>query len=119
MPKKISKPTEWRKERRANEGSIRERNGKIYARIQFIGDDGKRHDKERQARNRKHARDLIKEMRSELEAGGIKALVGPRMMFNELADWYTENYVKDAEYVDGARLQASAASTPGRARSKF
>jgi hypothetical protein len=49
----------------------------------------------------KHARELIKEMRSELEAGGLKALVGPRMMFSELADWYKENYVKDAEYVDG------------------
>lgn len=104
MARKKSKPKDWRKERRANEGSIRERNGKIYARIQFIGDDVKRHDKERQARNRKHARELIKEMRSELEAGGIKALVGPRMMFGELADWYTENYVKDAEYVDGRKI---------------
>jgi hypothetical protein len=30
-----TKPTDWRKERRANEGSIRERNGKVYARIQL------------------------------------------------------------------------------------
>ena len=104
MPRRKPKPDDWRKERRANEGSIRERNGRVYARIQFIGDDGKRHDKERQAQNRKHARELIKEMRGELETGGIKALVGPRMMFSELADWYTENYVKDAEYVDGRKI---------------
>jgi len=28
MARKKTKPTDWRKERRANEGSIRERNGK-------------------------------------------------------------------------------------------
>lgn len=104
MARKKTKPTDWRKQRRANEGSIRERNGKIYARIQFIGDDGKRHDKERPARNRKHARELIKDMRKEFDSGGQKALEGPRMMFSTLADWYTENYVHDAEYVDGRKV---------------
>ncbi|HKZ02012.1 MAG TPA: hypothetical protein VJ180_07225, partial [Pyrinomonadaceae bacterium] len=64
----------WRKQKREYGGSIRERNGKMYARIQYFGEDGKRHDKEREARNRTHARELIKEMRAELGSHGETAL---------------------------------------------
>src|SRR5437870_2208924 len=104
MPRRKQKIADWRKQKRANEGSIRERNGKIYARIQFIGDDGKRHDKERPARNRKHARELIKEMRKEFDTGGEAALEGSHMKFSTLAQWYLDNYVQDAEYVDGRKV---------------
>ena len=55
-----------RKQKREYGGSIRQRNGKIYARIQYFGEDGKRRDKEREVRHRKHARELITEMRAEL-----------------------------------------------------
>jgi hypothetical protein len=44
-----NKTEDWRKQRREYGGSIRERNGKIYARIQYFSEDGKRHDKEREA----------------------------------------------------------------------
>lgn len=43
------KTENWGTQKREYGGSIREHNGKIYARIQYFGEDGKRHEKEREA----------------------------------------------------------------------
>jgi Site-specific recombinase XerD len=99
-----AKKADWRKDKRSHGGSIRERDGKVYARVQFIGEDGKRHDKEREARNRRHARELIKEMRDELKAHGEKNLNTDRMTFRELAGIYKERKLIPAIYVSGRKV---------------
>ena len=58
-----AKSDDWRKQSREADGSIRRRGSRLYARIQYTGEDGRRRDKERPARNRTHARELIKQMR--------------------------------------------------------
>ncbi|NNE99010.1 MAG: hypothetical protein HKN25_08325, partial [Pyrinomonadaceae bacterium] len=57
---------DWRKEKRKKGGSITTKNGKLYARIQYIDETtGKRKAKLRRANNRTHARALIEQMRKE------------------------------------------------------
>lgn len=97
--RKRKKVEEWRKQSREYGGSIRERSGKIYARIQYFGEDGKRHDKEREARNRTHARELIKEMRAELGSHGETALDSHRMTFRDLAATYEKQRLVPAVIV--------------------
>lgn len=94
----------WRTQKREYGGSIRERNGKIYARIQYFGEDGKRHDKERVARHRKHAREMIKAMRAELEGHGETALDSHRMTFRDLAAIYGKQKLVPAVIVDGRKF---------------
>src|SRR5688572_26716550 len=95
---------EWLRQKRSHGGSIRERNGKLYARIQFIGEDGKPSSKERIARNRKHARELIKQMRQEHETGGEALLEAHRMTFAVLAREYEKNKLVPAVIVDGKKV---------------
>ncbi len=92
------KAENWRKQKREYGGSIRQRNGKIYARIQYFGEDGKRHDKEREARNRKHARELITEMRSELGNHDETVLNSHRMTFRDLAAIYEKQKLVPGRY---------------------
>lgn len=95
---------EWLRQKRSHDGSIRERDGKQYARIQFIGEDGKPRSKERIARNRKHARELIKQMRQEHETGGEALLDAHRMTFAVLAREYEKNKLVPAVIVDGKKV---------------
>jgi integrase len=95
---------EWLRQKRSHDGSIRERDGKLYARIQFIGEDGKPRSKERIARNRKHARELIKQMRKEHETGGEALLDANRMTFAVLAREYEKNKLVPAVIVDGKKV---------------
>src|SRR6266567_2906608 len=94
----------WRKEKRTDGGSIRERDGKLSARIQYFGADGKRHDKERPARNRTHARELIKQMRAELKNHGQLTLDSDRMTFAELSEIYKKQRLVPAVIVDGRKV---------------
>ena len=102
--KKAKTDYEWLRQKRSHGGSIRERNGKLYARIQFIGEDGKPSSKERIARNRKHARELIKQMRQEHETGGEALLDAHRMTFAVLAREYEKNKLVPAVIVDGKKV---------------
>lgn len=98
------KTENWRTQKREYGGSIRERGGKIYARIQYFGEDGKRHEKEREASNRKHARELIKAMRAELGNHGETALDSHRMTFRDLAAIYEKQKLVPAVIVDGRKV---------------
>ena len=77
------------KERR---GSIRTRkDGSIWARVTYVGNDGKRHELQRRAENRTQARFIIKGLLAELEERGDRGLDGQRMTFKELAAYYKEH----------------------------
>lgn len=95
---------DWRKERRNREGSVYEYKGKIYARVQFIGEDGKRKDKKVLAKNRKHARELITTLKGEVKTHGDIVLDSYRMTFGELAKVYEKVKLVPARYEDGRKV---------------
>lgn len=111
-----NKPTKnWRNEKRDYGGSIRERNGKLFARIQYIGEDGKRRDKERPAENRKHAREVITEMRRELKQHGEPVLDAHKMTFNELSQRYSKLKLIPAVIVNGRKVAGLRSLGPQKA----
>jgi integrase len=83
---------------------IRERRGGIFARITFTDENGKRHEEERRANNRTHAKEIIKQLLRELDDHGEQSLDAARMTFSDLSDYYKKYYLKPAEYIDGRKI---------------
>lgn len=89
---------------RERKGSIVKRDGKIYARVQFTDDCGKKRDLWRKAENQKHAKDIIKNLLKEVENATGKQLDGGMMTLAELADHYIKNYIQEAVYVGDKKV---------------
>lgn len=83
---------------RERTGTVIKRQGRIYARITYTGEDGKRHDLTRRATDRKDARKIIKELLTGLEKRGEQSIQVDRTTFRSLADAYSQAKVKPAEY---------------------
>lgn len=77
--------------------------GYIYARVQ-VQDGGKRKAVYRRAKNLTHAEQLADEIKLEYESRGQAFLDGRQMTIEQLADWYKEEYVIEAVYVDGKKV---------------
>jgi integrase len=86
---------------RQREGFIREREGKIYACIQYKGEEGKRKEKMRRAENRTHAKQIIKKLLRELDDAGPQSLDNDRMLFRDLAARYKKSRIYEAQYHGG------------------
>jgi integrase len=114
MRRKVKSAVGRQKQTREHGGSIRERDGKLYARIQYIGPDGKSHDKHRLAKNRTHARELIRQMRDELEKHGPAALDSHHMTFGDLATQYEKVKLFKAEYVNGRKIAGVRSLLPAK-----
>jgi integrase len=108
------KNAEWRNEKRAHGGSIRERKGLVFARIQWTDEQGKRREQERPARHRKHARELITQMRDELSKHGQAALDTHKMTFADLAAQYESKKLFKAQYVDGRKVAGVRSLLPAK-----
>src|SRR5215217_2007256 len=89
---------------RLRTGAIVEKNGKIYARVRYTSEDGKRKDLWIQAKNRTDAQDIIQDKIKELKEQGTKSVDASRMTFGELADYFEKNFLIQAEYVDGRKI---------------
>src|SRR5437762_1054618 len=89
---------------RERKGSIVERDGGLYARLQFTGSDGKKRDRWRRANSRTHARDVLKLLLKELAECGESQLDAARMTFNDLCDYYSKHYLTPAQYVSGRKV---------------
>ncbi len=85
-------------------GSIVTKNGKLYARIQFIDESGKKRDLWRTASNKKDAKEKIRELIEDSESKKAKELDASRMTFNLLADFYEENYLHEAIYINERKV---------------
>jgi integrase len=96
----------WRPKPGADGKPKRDARGKelIYARVTFTDSRGKRVDIKRRARTEGHARKLIGEILKEVEDGGERVVEAARMTVAELADYYEENYLFEAEYVEGRKV---------------
>ena len=88
---------------RERKGSIIERDKKLYARVQFTDENGRKRDLWRKAESRTHARELIRKLLREVDEGGTQALDAARMTFAELADYYLENFLVEAHYTNGIK----------------
>src|SRR5262245_38882222 len=91
-------------------GFIIERGGRLYVRVAYTDSLGKRRELMRRARDRKHARELKKELVKELEqlesAEGNEraALDGAKLTFRELADRYKSARLIPARYVNDRKV---------------
>lgn len=88
---------------------------RLFARVGYTDDQGKRHDKVRAAESRTHARELIRELLRELDDRGPAALDASRMTFAELATYFEKHYLKPAEYVDGRKIEGVRSLKPAQA----
>lgn len=104
---------DWRKQKRHRDGSIKIVNGVVYARVQYIDEaTGKRREKLKRANNRKHARELIKKMRSELETGGQQTLESDKLTFSALAQRYKQTHLVPAVFQNGIKVAGKRSLMP-------
>src|SRR5215510_10861389 len=85
-------------------GSVRRRDGSIYARISFTDDEGHRREVWRKAENKTQAKALINDLLRTLDDHGERALEGANMTFKDLADEYQRNALVPPKYVGDRKV---------------
>lgn len=105
--------SDWRKDKRHRDGSIKLINGVLYARIQYLDEStGKRKEKLRRADSKKEARELIKAMRVELLNGGQGTLEADQMSLNQLSERYKSVRLVPAIYQNGIKVAGKRSLGP-------
>lgn len=100
---------------RERKGTITKRDGKLYARVQFKDETGKRRDLWRRAESRTHARQLIRELLREIENSTAVALDAANMTFEDLAAHFKAHHLQPAQYVDGRKVSGVRSLIPALA----
>lgn len=85
-------------------GSIVSKNGKLYARVRFTDESGKKRDIWRSANSKKDAKVKIKELIEDSEIKTSKELDATRMTFFQLVDFYEANYLHEAIYINERKI---------------
>jgi integrase len=78
--------------------------GKLYARLQYKGDDGKYKVKYKPITDKRTAKRAVDEMRQELELHGEETLHSDKMTFSELVEKYRVVKVVPATYQNGVKI---------------
>lgn len=99
---------------RERTGSIVNRGGTLYARVRFKDENGKTRDISRRAESRTHARQIIREILREVEDSSASVLDAAQMTFAELADFFTQECLKPAVYVQGRKIEGVRSVIPAR-----
>lgn len=94
---------------RGRQGSIIERNDKIYARVTYTDPtSGKRRELLRRATNEKDAKRIIKQLLAEIDKNGVAEFSreqdATRLTFNDLADYYETNVLTPPVYISGRKV---------------
>ena len=100
----MSRKAETDTKKRRETGSIVEKNGRLYARIKYTKPDGKSAAVWRAATNRTHAKQLINDLKRELEERGSDSISTAQKNFAELADYYEKTFAQPPVYVDGRKV---------------
>jgi integrase len=79
---------------------------------------GKRHDRQRRAESKSHAKDLVQDLIAEVDKTGGRSLAKEHMTFSDLATYYEKEYLKPAEYVDGRKVAGVRSIVPAKANVK-
>jgi integrase len=83
---------------------FQDKSGAWFARTTITDHTGKRRNVKRRAKDKRDAKEILKNILRELEAEGSKSVDCSRLTFNDLADFYAVHYCKSAEYVDGKKI---------------
>jgi site-specific recombinase XerD len=94
---------------------VREKNGKIYARLQYTDDTGVKREKYKSITDKRTARNIVEKMRQELEDHGSETLQSDKMTFAELAEKYKTTKLIQAVYVDGVKVAGRRSIKPSLA----
>jgi integrase len=89
-----------------------EKKGKLYARFQYTDEAGKRREKYRAITDKRKARSAVEDMRREVRDHGSIVLQSDRMKFRDLLDYYRENVLIEAVYVDGRKVSGRRSIAP-------
>lgn len=90
---------------RERKGYVQERkDGSIWARVTYVGDDGKRRELRRRAETRTQARELIRQLLRDIEETGPQSLEGDRLRFRDLAHIYEETKLIPPQYHGGRKI---------------
>lgn len=81
-----------------------EKNGSLYARLQYKDETGKRREKYRVIADKRKARTAVDKMRQELETHGSDTLQADKVTFKQLAEKYKKAKVFPAIIVDGVKV---------------
>jgi len=97
--------TDWRKQKREHGGSVYEYKGKLYARIQYVDETGKKKDKKVLIKSgkREDARKEFTKLRKKLKEHGEVALDSHNKTFKELATEYKDTYLQPAVIRNGKK----------------
>jgi integrase len=79
---------------------------------------GKRHDRQRRADSKSHAKDLVQDLIAEVDKTGGRSLAKEHMTFLDLATYFEKEYLKPAEYVDGRKVAGVRSIIPAKANVK-
>jgi integrase len=79
---------------------------------------GKRHDRQRRAESKIHAKELVHELLGEVDKTGGRSLAKEHMTFLDLATYFEKEYLKPAEYVDGRKVAGVRSISPAKAAIK-
>ena len=79
---------------------------------------GKRHDRQRRAESKSHAKDLVQDLIAEVDKTGGRSLAKEHMTFLDLATYFEKEYLKPAEYVDGRKVAGVRSIVPAKANVK-
>ena len=107
---------------RARVGSIVSRKSRVakgkvtwWARVTYTDPvTGKRHDRQRRAESKSHAKDLVQELLAEVDKTGGRSLAKEHMTFLDLATYYEKEFLKPAEYVDGRKVAGVRSIVPAK-----
>ena len=75
-----------------------------FARTSYVDETGKRRNVKKCARDRAHGKEVLKKLLRELEDHGTKFIESANMTFDELAKYYEETYLLEAEYVGDRKV---------------
>lgn len=75
-----------------------------YARVTVTDGGGKRRNLKKRAKDKAEANEILKTLSRQLEDEGSKIADFSKLTFNDLADFYARQYLKEAVYVDGRKV---------------
>src|SRR5262245_4200231 len=76
----------------------------LYARVSYTKENGKRDYLWQPVENRTQAKEAINKMLKELDGRGSSVFDAARMTFDDLANYFKENYLVEPRYVDGRKV---------------
>ncbi|HEV8427459.1 MAG TPA: site-specific integrase [Pyrinomonadaceae bacterium] len=111
---------------RARAGSVVKRKGRgdgatatWWARVTYTDPvTGKRHDRQRRAGSKIHAKELVHQLLAEVDKTGGRSLAKEHMTFLDLATYFEREYLKPAEYIEGRKVAGVRSISPAMAAVK-